>query len=87
MRNNASLAASVLLFSLVLFSLLPCIQCVDEDDYSQSGNPAVLPIVTDLVHNQLKNLSTVLTKDIKRNLSGCIKDVCVLYDLLLWLVT
>lgn len=67
----------VLLLVVVVLSLLPRIWCVDGDDYSQTGNPAVLPLVTDLVYSRLSNLSTILTNDIKKNLHFCIKNVCV----------
>ncbi|KAJ7972375.1 ABC transporter G family-like protein [Quillaja saponaria] len=74
-RINASWVALVALFSLISLGLLPRIQCVDGDDYSQTGNPALLPIVTDLIYSRLSNLTITLTQDIKQNLGFCIKDV------------
>ncbi|KAF5475836.1 hypothetical protein F2P56_007601 [Juglans regia] len=65
------------LYIIVGLSLLPCIQCVDGNDYSQTGNPAVLPIVTQLIYGRLSNLTKILSQDIKENLGFCIKDVDV----------
>lgn len=69
----------VWLYIIVGLSLLPCIQCVDGNDYSQTGNPAVLPIVTQLIYGRLSNLTKILSQDIKENLGFCIKDVWVIW--------
>lgn len=69
----------VLLYIIVGLSFLPCIQCVDGNDYSQTGNPAVLPIVTQLIYGRLSNLTKILSQDIKDNLGFCIKDVWVIW--------
>lgn len=78
LRINVCWFPHALLFLVVVLSLLPCIWCVDGDDYSQTSNPAVLPLVTDLIYRRLSNLSTILTNDIKKNLHFCIKNVCVI---------
>ncbi|KAH7511975.1 hypothetical protein FEM48_Zijuj12G0041000 [Ziziphus jujuba var. spinosa] len=65
----------VFLFLIVVLSLLPSTHCVNGNDYSQTKNPAVLPIVTELIYNRLSNLSTILTNDIKKDLHFCIKNV------------
>ncbi|KAG6769791.1 hypothetical protein POTOM_025453 [Populus tomentosa] len=64
-----------LLFLIVVFNLLPNAFCVDGDDYSQTGNPALHPIITDMVYKRLSNLSVVFGDDIMDSLSFCIKNV------------
>ncbi|CAK7343116.1 unnamed protein product [Dovyalis caffra] len=64
-----------LLFLVVVLNLLPNAFCVDGDDYSQTGNPAFLPIITDMIYRRLSNLSVVFSDDIKDTLSFCIKNV------------
>ncbi|KAF3441868.1 hypothetical protein FNV43_RR15783 [Rhamnella rubrinervis] len=75
LRINVCWFPHALLFLVVVLSLSPCIWCVDGDDYSQTSNPAVLPLVTDLIYKRLSNLSNILTNDIKDNLHFCIKNV------------
>ncbi|GAV67882.1 ABC_tran domain-containing protein, partial [Cephalotus follicularis] len=67
----------VLLFLVLALSLVPSSLCVDGDDYSQTGNPADLPIVTQLIYGRLSNLSYILSNDIIKNLGFCIKNVDV----------
>ncbi|KAL3585989.1 hypothetical protein D5086_012856 [Populus alba] len=62
-------------FLIVVFNLLPNAFCVDGDDYSQTGNPALHPIITDMVYKRLSNLSVVFGDDIMDSLSFCIKNV------------
>ncbi|XP_021908567.1 putative white-brown complex homolog protein 30 [Carica papaya] len=63
------------LFFVVALSVLPFTLCVDGNDYSQTGNPAAIPLVTGLIYSRLSNLSTILADDIVKNLGYCIKDV------------
>ncbi|XP_038720731.1 putative white-brown complex homolog protein 30 isoform X2 [Tripterygium wilfordii] len=65
----------VLLLSVILTSLLPYAWCMDGDDYSQTGNAALLPAVTKLIYSRLSNLTTTLTDDIVHNLGFCVKNV------------
>uniref|UniRef100_A0A6N2KVQ4 ABC transporter domain-containing protein n=1 Tax=Salix viminalis TaxID=40686 RepID=A0A6N2KVQ4_SALVM len=53
-----------LLFLIVVFNLLPNAFGVDGDDYSQTGNPALLPIITDMIYKRLSNLSVVFGDDL-----------------------
>jgi hypothetical protein len=64
-----------LLFLIVVFNLSPNAFCVDGDDYSQTGNPALLPIITDTIYKRLSNLSVMFGDDIMDSLSFCIKNV------------
>ncbi|KAJ6699167.1 WHITE-BROWN COMPLEX-like protein 30-RELATED [Salix purpurea] len=64
-----------LLFLIVVFNLLPNAFGVDGDDYSQTGNPALLPIITDMIYKRLSNLSVVFGDDLMDSLSFCIKNV------------
>ena len=45
-RANVNWVAHVLLFLIVFVGLVPCIHCVDGDDYSKTGDPTLLPAVT-----------------------------------------
>ncbi|XP_022742777.1 putative white-brown complex homolog protein 30 isoform X1 [Durio zibethinus] len=63
-----------LLFLLVVLSLFPFARSVDGDDYSQTKNPAYLPLVTDLIYKRLSNLTVILSNDISHNMRFCIKD-------------
>ncbi|KAF2312128.1 hypothetical protein GH714_028158 [Hevea brasiliensis] len=55
--------------------LLPCAHCVDEDDYSQTGNPALLPVITEMIYNRLSNLSRIFSDAILETSAFCVKDV------------
>ena len=74
-RANANWVAQVLLFLIVGLSLLPRIHCVDGNGYSDTGDPAVLPFVTQMIYDKLSNLTKILSQDINKNLGFCIKDV------------
>lgn len=65
---------------LTLLSLWPCIRCqdVDTDSYSQTGNPAVLPLITQVIYSRLSNLTTIFNGDITNSLGFCIKNVWVI---------
>ncbi|KAK8546307.1 hypothetical protein V6N13_067529 [Hibiscus sabdariffa] len=64
-----------LLLFLVILSFFPFSKSVDGDEYSETQNPAVLPQVTDLIHKEISNLTTVLIKDMSSMLNFCIKNV------------
>ena len=68
---------------LTLLSLWPCIRCqdVDTDSYSQTGNPAVLPLITQVIYSRLSNLTTIFNGDITNSLGFCIKNVWVISDI------
>ncbi|WCJ34473.1 ABC transporter family protein [Euphorbia peplus] len=70
----------VLLILNVALDILPCVDCVDGDDYSQTGNPALLPIITDSLYNRLSNLSTVFSDAILESSDFCIKNVKADWD-------
>lgn len=60
--------------------------CQDVNDYDQIDNPAVLPLITQLVYSRLSNLTTALSHDISNRSSFCVQDpwVCSLYFGLCW---
>ncbi|KAK3226542.1 hypothetical protein Dsin_006404 [Dipteronia sinensis] len=64
------------IFPLILVSnLLPIAQCVEGDDYSRTGNPAMLPPVTKLIYGRLSNLTGRLMDDLQSQMGFCIKNV------------
>ncbi|KAJ8899734.1 hypothetical protein K2173_019433 [Erythroxylum novogranatense] len=69
----------LLLLLLVLYSF-PYSSCVDGDDYSKTGNPALLPLITDMIYKQLSNLSQVFHDNILDSLGFCVKDVKADWD-------
>lgn len=60
---------------ILVLGISPCVLAVDGDDYSQTGNPALVPLVTNHIYDQLSNLTVVFHDDIKDELGYCIKDV------------
>ncbi|XVE96638.1 hypothetical protein REPUB_Repub02eG0239900 [Reevesia pubescens] len=74
MRGVIRFRPHALLFLLVVLSLFPFARSVDGDDYSQTKNPAYLPLVTDLIYKRLSNLTVILSNDISQNLGFCIKN-------------
>lgn len=64
--------------SILVLGISPCGLCVDGDDYSQTGNPALVPLVTNHIYDQVSNLTVVFHDDIKTELGYCIKDVWVI---------
>lgn len=61
--------------SILVLGISPYVLCVDGDDYSQTGNPALVPLVTNHIYDQTLNLTVVFHDDIKTELDYCIKDV------------
>ncbi|XP_057982210.1 putative white-brown complex homolog protein 30 [Malania oleifera] len=59
----------------IILSLPLWAQCVDENDYSETGNPAVLPLLTQFIYGRLSNLTASFNPDITARLGFCIKDV------------
>ncbi|KAK7268267.1 hypothetical protein RIF29_20963 [Crotalaria pallida] len=61
-----------LVLSMLLF--LGIIQCQEMNDYDQIDNPAVLPLITQLVYSRLSNLTSVLSQEISTQSTFCVKD-------------
>lgn len=76
-RANSSRVASLLvLISVLIAAYSPRrVWCVGEDEYSKSGNPAVLPVVTSLIYNQILDLTKTFNKELSSTLSFCTMDV------------
>ncbi|KAK2974739.1 hypothetical protein RJ640_007166, partial [Escallonia rubra] len=74
-KFNASTVPYVSLFLVICVGFLRGVWCVNGDDYSKTGNPALVPLVTSLIYSQVSNLTTIFHKDITEGLGFCIKDV------------
>lgn len=75
LRINACWAPHAFLFLIIFLSLLPRTRCVNGDDYSRTKNPAVLPMVTQLIYSRLTNITKTLSTDLKADMGFCIKNV------------
>lgn len=67
----------MLLFIVIVLSRFPTIRCLDEDDYRQNGDPALLSSVTQIVNGRLTNMTRIMSNDIGTNWGFCVKDLCV----------
>jgi hypothetical protein len=66
---------TILTLATVVLSLVHLVQCQDVNDYNnQFNNPAVLPLITQVVYRQISNLTAVIGQDIGNQSSFCIKD-------------
>ncbi|KAF2318496.1 hypothetical protein GH714_008359 [Hevea brasiliensis] len=65
---------SLVLWVIFAFSLLRFVQCQDVGDYNEVDNPAVLPLLTQLVYSRLSNLTAVLSREISNRSNFCVKD-------------
>lgn len=75
LRINACWVPHAFLFLIIFLSLLPRTRCVNGDDYSRTKNPAVLPMVTQLIYSRLTNITKTLSTDLKADMGFCIKNV------------
>ncbi|KAI9124335.1 hypothetical protein K1719_004257 [Acacia pycnantha] len=65
---------SIVAAPLSFFNVINC-QDVVVDDYDQQiHNPAVLPLVTQLVYSRISNLTSLLSQEIGHRSSFCVKD-------------
>ncbi|OVA18036.1 ABC transporter-like [Macleaya cordata] len=72
---NACWVPSFLLFISILSSFSRWqVQSQVMDAYSQTSNPALLPLVTEIIYSRLSNLTTVFVGEVSHNLDFCIKD-------------
>ncbi|XP_057989389.1 ABC transporter G family member 24-like, partial [Hevea brasiliensis] len=65
---------SLVLWVIFAFGLLRFVQCQDVGDYNEVDNPAVLPLLTQLVYSRLSNLTAVLSREINNRSNFCVKD-------------
>lgn len=65
----------MLLFIVIVLSRFPTIRCLDEDDYRQNGDPALLSSVTQIVNGRLTNMTRIMSNDIGTNWGFCVKDL------------
>lgn len=63
------------LFIIIVLGCTSSVWCIGGDDYSKTGNPKVLPLVTSLIYSQISNLTKIFNKDIIKTLGFCITDV------------
>ena len=59
----------VLTLSLLLFGKK--MHCQEMNDYD---NPAVLPLITQLVYTRISNLTSILSQQISKDSNFCVKD-------------
>lgn len=64
----------IFLFLIFVLRLLPLAHNVDEDDFRETGNPALLPVITQMIYRKLSDLSTVFKDDVLEDLGFCIKN-------------
>jgi len=62
----------VLTLSLLLFGKK--MHCQEMNDYDQLDNPAVLPLITQLVYTRISNLTSILSQQISKDSNFCVKD-------------
>ncbi|KDP44400.1 hypothetical protein JCGZ_20080 [Jatropha curcas] len=65
---------TMLLRIIFVFSFLHLVQCQDVGDYNEINNPAVRPLITQLVYSRISNLTAVLSSEISTRSSFCVKD-------------
>lgn len=65
---------SMLIWVVVVLSLQNLVRCQDVGDYNEIDNPAVLPLITQLVYSRMSNLTAVISRDISNRSTFCIKD-------------
>ncbi|XP_075670931.1 ABC transporter G family member 24-like isoform X1 [Castanea sativa] len=67
---------TILTSAALVLSLVHLVQCQDVSDYNnnQFDNPAVLPLITQVVYSQISNLTAVIGQDIGSQSSFCMKD-------------
>nr|POF09365.1 abc transporter g family member 24 [Quercus suber] len=67
---------TILTSAALVLSLVNLVQCQDVNDYNnnQFDNPAVLPLITQVVYSQISNLTAVIGQDIGNQSSFCIRD-------------
>ncbi|XP_047180627.1 ABC transporter G family member 24-like [Vigna umbellata] len=70
--NSKHLWVPIVLFSLFLW--MTQLQCQQMNDYDQIDSPAVLPLVTQLVYSQISNLTSIISQEISRESTFCVKD-------------
>ncbi|KAG8647240.1 putative white-brown complex homolog protein 30 [Manihot esculenta] len=70
----------VLLLLMVVLYLLPCAHCEDGDDYRRTGNPVLLPMLTESIYKRLSNLSIIFSDSILDTANFCIKNVKADWD-------
>uniref|UniRef100_A0A2P2ILD6 Protein white n=1 Tax=Rhizophora mucronata TaxID=61149 RepID=A0A2P2ILD6_RHIMU len=66
-------SCSMLLWVIVVSSLQQLVQCQDVGDYSEY-NPSLLPFITQVINSRISNLSSLLSRDISKRSSFCVRD-------------
>ncbi|XP_042476008.1 ABC transporter G family member 28-like isoform X2 [Macadamia integrifolia] len=73
-RVNTCWVPSIFILIVILLSFSLCVRCQDVGDYNEADNPAVLPLLTNLVYSRFSNLTVIFSGEIKQQLGFCIKD-------------
>ncbi|XP_022143776.1 putative white-brown complex homolog protein 30 isoform X2 [Momordica charantia] len=74
-RITGCCLSHMLLILVIVLSLFPTILCADEDEYHQTGDPALLPSITQKVNGILTNMTRIMSNDIGTNWAFCVKDL------------
>ena len=70
--NSKNLWVPIVVFSLFLG--MTQLQCQQMNDYDQIDSPAVLPLLTQLMYSQISNLTSIISQEISRESTFCVKD-------------
>ncbi|KAH7553567.1 hypothetical protein JRO89_XS12G0027500 [Xanthoceras sorbifolium] len=74
-KSNVNWVLHAIFLLILVLNLFPIALCVDGDDYGRTGNPATLPLVTQLIYGRLSNLTKFLMDDLHIHMGFCIKNV------------
>ncbi|KAJ4845800.1 ABC transporter G member 28 [Turnera subulata] len=67
-------SCSLLIWVIVVLSLQHFVSCQDVGDYNEIDNPAVLPLITQIVYGKISNLTAAISRDISNRSTFCVKD-------------
>ncbi|KAL6123895.1 hypothetical protein ACLB2K_076412 [Fragaria x ananassa] len=74
LKLKASSFGSLVLLGFIALSLVQFVHSQDVDDYDGIDNPAVLPLITQIVYGRISNVTAVLSREISNRSSFCVKD-------------
>lgn len=73
-RNSEHLWVPIVVVMMMMSLFLGKMHCQVMNDHDQLDNPAVLPLITQLVYSRLSNLTSVLSHEISTHSTFCVKD-------------
>lgn len=72
--SNFGTFLSLGILALSLVHWVHFVQSQDVNDYDEIDNPAVLPLITQIVYSRISNVTAILSRDISNRSSFCVKD-------------